>query len=472
MLTLRPTATRDAAPIPARGSRMTVSWLHTRLVAVTGPEAARTHWTSPAPVSTPGELGEALRAATAALQPSERTLDLVMAHPRLLHQRVDLPPMRPSLRQRYLERQAGHLPGLGDPMRWSGRPAVPVATREAVLITFLPRALADALCDASRKAGLELRSLIPFSELLLDVAHSLPGSRTEFRLVATHLSGTTEMAVTRGDGLALLARSAGMQRTGGGVSMTAELHRTAQFVEQTFSHPVDRRCWLGPAGAEQSPEGFESVPGAWDAADWTRRAAQRGNPTGVNLAIRDPWEQPGRRLVLRTHTLLAVLGLVGASTFLVFADRTARQEHEILRTLRREAAHLAAREAELREPMERLRRQRALVHLAGSPPPPVPLWFVATLAPRIPGTLQLTNVAIERRDSGWRYRVAGRHRRDPGDRADAVASLSATMSGDPFFARVEAPPPTDPAPWAAQVRTLGSGPRGVSAVFLLEGDLP
>jgi len=475
MLTLSskrpPRATRRTS-----GEGLAVVWLHGVFCAVCA--ATGRSWISPEPAQDPDAVGRALLQAAASLQPAGRSLRMAVAHAKLRHQHLDLPPMRPGFRRRYLERQISRIPGIEGPHCWSSRPAVPITGPEAVLLSLLPRSLHDELVRVCACAGFAIQQLLPFSELLLaslraaDCDDPVDG----FQLAAAPIAGRIEMAAAHRDGRALLARSSGPRAADAPDDGGTEVLRTAQFVQQTFSHPIERLHWIGPGPVPAFSAIKRPAEDAWLPRAWAERLLEWNPRSDGNLLSRDQREAAGRRVVQASHRALALLGVLGAGAFLVFADQSARRHGSDQRRLQIQMARLAEREQALRQEILRFEEQREIAAFVAPSLPPMPLWLLAALTEIIPQSFQVTEFEV-RRDSGrWNYRIAGRDRAGAGVASVRVAEMGATLAGAPYFAQTakSAAQPAASAPstnWTQLLRDRLAKPRSEPATFRLEGHL-
>ena len=342
MLRLENRSAPQVRPSSRAADRLAVAWLHGEL-AVTefGDGGTRTVWTSPKPVVHVRDLGPTLRAAIEALGGSARSISMVLAHDDLVQCRTEMPRMRASERQRFLQRQVEQAPSPAPPLHWASRPAVAAGTPDAALLLLMPRALHDAIVSACTENGLTLRLLIPFAELL---GHCRPGAEDSgegFLLLVSNVGRSTELLVMHSDGTPVVARTGTSDPTTGNVRLMGEILRTLQFVQQTFETPVARICWLGsdsmPAGASGNAA-IQTisrwVPEAGTAEYWAGRLASLTDFQAINLLALEQRQASSRRWVTRMHRTLATLSLVAAAGFLAYAERVRTQEQFTIRRLK------------------------------------------------------------------------------------------------------------------------------------------
>ncbi|MBN8249659.1 MAG: hypothetical protein J0L84_19745 [Verrucomicrobia bacterium] len=451
-----------------------VVWLH-GLVAVACGTSGKS-WAAPEPAQDATALGEALLQAMAALKPGRRTVTMAVAHLRLRHQHLDLPPLRANSRQRYLERQVSRIPGLEGPQCWSFRTAVPITTPEAVLLSLLPRSIHDQLAQACTRAGLVLQHLIPLSDLLLSSPG--PADRQDpghgFRLIATPVAGRIEMAVSGPGGRAVLARSSGSGPADSQGDGGLEVLRTAQFLQQTYAKAIEIFQWLGPGPGPALPAAVRRVDDTWTTRAWAEQLLTLDPRAAVNLVSRDQREAAGRRVIQASHRVLAMLGALGAGGFLVFADQLARHHTSNQRLLQAQVDRQAEREEQLRQEILRVGERQQMAEFITSSRPPMPLWLLAGLTEVVPRSCQVTEFEA-RWDAGrWRHRITGRSRDGSGIPADRIAAMSVHLAQAPFCSRLEGPglpsrEPGSPTNWTHQIRNLVATPETGPSTFLMEG---
>ena len=482
MLQLRHSASSTSPRRASTATRLGVAWVHGEFAVVAGSTAGDGRvWCSPQPVSDPAGLVSALRTAVAETGFGGRQVYCVLAHPRLVQTRIEMPPMRGEIRRRFLKRQVEQASAADGPVHWSCRPAVSSSTAEAVVLHRLSEAFHRELSDACRAAGLDLALLLPLSELLATVRPPGEVSGGDLALIAVPLSGWVEMTVVRDDGVPALSRPPVEDRPGSGGRLAGEMNRTLQYVRQTFSSPVRCLFWLGgdsvhpvatPAGMPPLP--VRVIQGRFDAGFWAGTVTQQSPSHPANLVTREQHEAPGRRAVGTIHRVLAIASLSAAAFFGIYAETVRIREQGVVRRLRPEVSRLAAREGELGPRVDAIGNHRAFLSAAEASPPPLPLWLLASLGETVPEEVRITNFVVETRDAGWHFRIAGSRPAEVGRLPDSVALLSNAISGSPFFAQwpeLARVVPTEGTPthWAARLRDRRSNRDPVRPKFSLEG---
>ena len=487
MLKLRQSVAPSGGARAPVNERLGVAWIQGELsVVVSGVDESEGLWVSPNPVPDPESLGRALREAVLRTGFKGRAVSLVMTHPRMIQRRIEMPRMRGGTRERFLQRQAEHSPGSDGPIHWICRAAVAASAPEAVIMHLLARRLHDDLVAACAAVGLDLRLLVPLGELLLSAVPSGELSRDDHALMVACLPRGLEVVALRGDGVPLLGRTIGDGRLEDANRVTGDLHRTLQFIEQSFARPVHTIWWLGSSapgstGTAPSPLLAQArvIPGDFGSAQWARMVAAL--PTGHpgNLLTRDQHEAKGRRALRSVHGMLSIVSVLLAVAFCLFAENVQRREKTVLSRLRLERTRLESRERDLEPQIASIRGQRALLQAAGNGPPPVPLWFIGYVARMSPTYLRLTNVSVQICEGGWRYRLGGHFRSSSNRATDGLDSLSNALCGAPFLSQSLPALPTPAGGgaeagavhWTRRLRGGKSESRPEPQGFLMEGRL-
>lgn len=464
------------------GERLGVAWIQGELaVAVSGEEDTRGLWVSPNPIPDAESLGGALREAVLRTGFKGRAVSLVVTHPRMIQRRIEMPRIRGGTRQRFLQRQAEHSPGGDGPLQWVCRDAVAASTPEAAVMHLVSRRLHDELVGACTAAGLDLKALVPLGELLLSAPLGELG-QDEHALMVACLPKGLEVVGLRGDGVPLLGRTIGDGRQEDANRIAGELHRTLQFLEQTFARPVDRIWWLGPCAPDSTGKApspllpqARAVPGDFNPAHWARKVAMLPGNHPANLLTRDQHEAKGRNALNKVHGVLCVVSVLLAAFFCLFAERVNRREQAALRRLHQERIRLESRERDLQPRIASIQGQRSLLQAAGNEPLPVPLWFIGYVGRLSPADLRFTNLSVQTCEQGWRFRLGGLFRPSTNPASVGLVGISNALVGDPFHSQWLDPSRTNQGTqaegvhWTRRLQDGRSESRSNPSGFLMEG---
>src|SRR5262245_26194315 len=162
-------------------SLLCLSWLNGQVKAVAGDRGSIVGtWERPTLVvdftdftSVLAEAQEKIRAGSAprgtgavpppipGLTSRAKQVAIVLVHPRLSHQVVEVPSVKGRPLERVLERHVQRLKTFEGEGVWSTQSAMPTKNSNALLLHIFPQALVDQLTAASGKVGLQLVRLIP-----------------------------------------------------------------------------------------------------------------------------------------------------------------------------------------------------------------------------------------------------------------------------------------------------------------------
>lgn len=483
--------------IPAHQTTLAVSWLGKQFHALAVQRGTVTgSWTSPDPVEGTNHFATLLRRAMAETGFRSGTVSLVLTHPRLVHQLVEVPPVKGQPLDKAVARQArvqSQSLFQGEPV-WSYQPAESDKANPRLLLNLFPKLLLDDLSNGARDAGSFLNLVAPAVAVLQSQLMELPAEPAQVVMLAADTGETTTVVVGRVDGRVLLSRALPAAGAGHLDRLAVDLKRTVLFVNQQFGVPVSSLWLFGPEAAAQGPAlraqldlPVQPSPTPWTADYWAAQLLRLQPAQTQNLITREQQQAPQRRVLATVSgvlTLLLLLGAVGASVVL---RNVLRREEATLAELNREVATLQVRHRELQDLAADLaRRQEMVKQVVADRPPPVPGWLLGYLSDALPDTLVVTNLTVQKQTNLWKLRVAGRLQptvtnAPPGTLARAVTQLTNTLATGPFHVRfsavglTEKPPPragagVTPAPGlisrvSAQPVTRPAG----EAVFQLEG---
>ncbi|MEZ0274618.1 MAG: hypothetical protein ACAH88_06915, partial [Roseimicrobium sp.] len=247
---------------------------------------------------------------------------LMLQHPRLIHQLVDMPPAQGKEALLYIERLVKQCKISEEDMAWGWQPAESIKLNKGLVLYMFPQRLQDQLIQGCREAGLHLLVMVSTSVVLGSQLAELPLQDGEIILLAAEIEGETAVVVGRKQGPVFSERSLRHCWHKGPARVVLEINRSIRFVKQQFGADVQSICFFGP-GAEQqcelmvdeaqvpvrlSPVGF--TPFYW--AEQLLKIAPSAFP---NLISQRHREAPRRRALARltaflTAGLLVVPALV------------------------------------------------------------------------------------------------------------------------------------------------------------------
>jgi len=130
------------------------------------------------------------------------TVSLLLAHPRLAQQLVDVPPVKGATLVKVIERQAQQQRMFNEEAAWASQTSPSGKDALRVVLHLFPKLLLDGLVRDCKRNGLELTSVVPASALLQQQITQLPLAKDQVALLvaetggAVHLQERIDRAVT------------------------------------------------------------------------------------------------------------------------------------------------------------------------------------------------------------------------------------------------------------------------------------
>ncbi len=433
--------------IPANRTVLSVSWLGNQFsaVAVQRGRVAGTWQRSDASTEL-GEFGAMVREAADRTGYKGDEVSLVLAHPRLVQNLADLPPVKGKALKSLIQRQAMQQNLFSGQAAWASQSASSGDGTNRVILHLFPRLLLNQLVANCRHHGLELMAVVPPSALLEHQLSQLPLEKDELALVAAETGGSTTVVVGRGDGQLLLVRTLPGTWSEESGRLAVDLNRTVLFVQQQQGATARQSVWLfGAAAADQVPAIQSRIPipvkispvaftGFYWASDLPKLRPERY----PNLISREMQKAPQRRVFAKVvvgSTAVLVMICLGACTY---AWGQVRGQAATVRNLSAEIWRLQARLSELQKLDAELTGKEELVHLVvGTRRPPVAAWFLAYLGQAVPPELVVTNLEIRFDQDCWKVRLCGssqpaRSYNSKISVPDSITLLKSRLSGGPF----------------------------------------
>lgn len=442
-------------------------------------------WRAPEIVEDPEKFTELLTAAAKHTGFTGDSIHLVLAHPRLTHQLVDIPDARgPALRP-LVQRQVERLKVFEEAAAWTFEKSEPTKNSACALVHLLPESLLQRLSDTAKAAGYHLTSVVPSSVVLHTQFAKLPLDGQDVGVIAADINGGTIVVVGRREGPLLLARSLDTARAGGKSSLGVDLNRTLLFVSQQFATSVAGIWLFGPALTERLDElkpqfqiPVQASPEPSVPQYWAQEALRVPAEFTANLVSTQQQRAPQRKALLHVTTLLigiAVLGMAAAAAAFQFL---ARRENAVVDQLKTQIIQVQSQHQEHQKHyLELANRARLVEGVLDARPGAVPLWFLAYLGQAAPDALTVTNVHILRSTNAWRVRVTGRvqpsHDASPASVTRVAEEFSERLRTGPFQATIVPPTPANNPPvttaanvtasafatWAARAKPQAPPPR-------------
>jgi len=471
MLSLAKKRKAGIGAIPANLTTLGVSWLNSQFKAVAVHRGQiEATWEREGTTDGPEHFDAFIREAVHETGYRGQTVVLVLAHPRLSQQLVDLPPIKGKKLQKVIQRQAKQQKMFPGEASWASEPCPPGKVAQRVVLHLFPKQLISHLVLGCKRNGLRLTAVLPPSVVLHQQFEHLGLEKDEVGLLAAETGGSTTLVAGGSDGQVLLARTLPGSWNEDAHKLGVDLNRTALFISQQYSAPINRGLWLFGPGAEEQVAAIQKhvqlpvdvSPVLDDPFYWATEALKLRPERSPNLVSSEMREQPQRRVFATAvgviTTLMIISSLIASSYFL----SQARQEAANLQAISKDTARLQVNKTALEALDRELSRKKQVIKLIlGERPPPTPAWFLAYLGEAVPPELVITNLHVVREDEYYRVQVAGTMQRAlPATAAPAVADpvdvLKARLSGPPFYLKISET--ADDKPVRAPAATTRIGP--------------
>jgi hypothetical protein len=375
---------------------------------------------------------------------------LLLGHPRLVQQVLDVPPVKSASLRKILQRQAQQQKMFAGDATWTSQRASVSKDAQRIVLHLLPRAVLNQLVQACHRVGLYLTSVAPPSAVLQQQLKALPLEKNQAALLAAETGGSTTVIIGRGDGQVLLARTLAGSWNESAEQLALDLNRTLLFFNEQYGAAVNEGIWLfGPGAPEQCakvqrhtqiPVAVSPVP--YGPLYWATTALKVRPASLPNFISPEMQQAPQRQVfatVVAAATFLVVVALLGLSAY---ALTQTRQEAANVKLLSGQLSRLETRRLALQQRNLLLARREQIAGLVlDSRLQPVPVWFLGFLAEAVPPELVVTNLHIERESGVWKVHLAGTlqtalNQSKPPDLSVAVALLTRRLTNAPFHLKL------------------------------------
>src|ERR1043165_1494274 len=191
------------------------------------------------------------------------TVSMLLAHPRLVQQLVDLPPVKGAAVKKIIQRQAQQQKIFSGEAAWACQNSLSGKDNQRVVLHLFPKALLDKLVQGCLENDLHLTSVLPASAVLHQQLTRLPADKEEVAMLAAETGGSPTVVIGRSDGRILLARTSPGNWNEGAERLALDLNRTILFVNQQYGDDQQGRLALrsGRGGAGQDHGEPDAAPG-------------------------------------------------------------------------------------------------------------------------------------------------------------------------------------------------------------------
>ena len=436
-----------ADAIPSNLTTLSVSWLNNQFKAVAVHRGViGTVWERPGETDGAGNFADFIREAVQQTGYHGQTVSLLLAHPRLVQQLVDLPPVKGPAMQKIIRRQAQQQKLFPGEAAWASQSLLSAKGAQRVILHLFPKPMLDQLVQGCKRSGLDLISVVPVSAVLHRQLTQLPLEAAEVVVLAAETAGSTTVVIGRRDGQLLLVRTLPNTWNGSVERLAVDLNRTILFLSQQHGVTINEGVWLfGPGAREQaqalqgqiqlpvSVSPVEYLPGYWATDALKLRPGSHPNFLSPELQ-----KAPQRRAYAKVVVAGVVLLVLVAAAACVFTQRQAREETANIERLHQRAAQLLTRRQQLQQANAELSRKQQVVNLVlEGRPAPIPLWFLGYLSEAVPSELAVTNLHLKLEDNAWKLRLTtawqgATNQPELSEVSNSIARFRAQMASGPF----------------------------------------
>src|SRR5262245_50047236 len=334
---------------------------------------------------------------------------LVLAHPRLTQQLVEVPPVKGWNLERYIQRRVVQLKTFEGEASWSYQPTLPTKNARALLLHIFPKALLNELVQGCQQAGLRLIKILPTTSILHSQLMQLPLAEDEIALLAAETGGTTTVVIGRKDGQTYLGRSLSNSWNHHPERVVRDLNRTILYVKQQFGATVNS-LWLFGDGSQVHVPVMQSLvrtpvkPSPVEPTPfyWNEHALKLPFKEDSNLISTEVQQAPQRRMLFRVIALVVMFLMLASLATAALVERLVRNNHKTIAELRPKIVRLSERKRDLEQRHADLMEKKTFVNVVHEQKtPPVPGWFLAYLSEVFPEALVLTHMQVIREDEQW-----------------------------------------------------------------------
>jgi len=450
MLKLAVPPTPGKSAIPAHVTTLSVSWLNNQFKAAAIHRGqAEAVWECPGPVDGAGRFEELIKQAVEKTGYRGQTVSLLLAHPRLVQQLVEVPLVKGPSLKKILKRQAHQQKMFTGEAAWAWQGWPSGKGPQRVVLHLFPKPMLTQLLQGCQRNSLYLTSVLPPSAVLYQQLRQLPLEKGEVALLAAETGGSTTIVIGGADGPLFLARTL-PGNWNEAEKLALDLNRTILFVNQQLGVTVNRGIWLFGLAAEEQANAVQQhsqlpvqvSPVAYDPFYWTTEAAKLPLTVAPNFISPDLQKAPQRHVFAKVVAGTTIGVLLASVSFSAYANYQARQEEANIKLLSGQFDRLQTLQRELQQRNEILDRGRQLSQavLEGRQPP-VPMWFLGYLSEAVPADLVVTNLQIKHEDRAWKVRLAGAAQSSvppvtPEGFAKATVLLADRLSTGPFHLKI------------------------------------
>jgi hypothetical protein len=353
------------------------------------------------------DLSALLREAVEQTGYTGTNLALVLEHPRLIHQLVDMPPAQGREQVLYIERLVNQCKISAEEMAWGWQPAESIKVNKGLVLYMFPQPLQDQLIRACREAGLHLLLMVSTTVVLGSQLAELPVAEGEIILLAAEIEGKTAVVIGRKEGPVFSERSVRHCWHNDRARVFLEINRSIRFVKQQFGADVDSIFLFGTGAEQQSePLAIEAQvpvhlsPVGFTSFYWAEQLLKIAPSALPNLVSQRQREAPRRRALARiTGFLTGGLLVLPALVLSAWIEMKVWSESSVVAKMKPKQVRLQTQKEGLQKRMAELEQKKQLIQLIdGQKLPPIPGWVLVYIADHLPDELLLTELQVKRMD--------------------------------------------------------------------------
>jgi hypothetical protein len=438
---------RPGDAIPSSLTTLSVSWLNSQFKAVAVHRGAvEGSWERPGETEGAGQFEALIGEAVARTNYRGQTVWLVLAHPRLVEQHIEVPPVKGQAMQKVIRQQARQQKFFPGEAAWVYQTLLSAKGVQGVILHLFPKPTLDQLVQGCQGNGLDLIAVVPVSAVLHGQLTQLPLEKEEVALLAAETGGSTTVVIGRKNGQLLRVRTLPNTWNESVERLAVDLNRTIRFFSQQYDAGIGEKVWLFGAGAQEQAQALQGKlqlpvsvsPVEHQPCYWAVDALKLRAPFNPNFLSPRLQTAPQRRAYAKVVGAGAALLVLVAAAATVFCLWRARQETANLERERQRAAQLRTRLDQLQRGNAELSRKQQLVNLVlEGRPSPVPVWFLGYLSEVVPPELAVTHLHLKHADNSWKLQMAvarqgAASQPGPSEVSNAIARLRAQLSFGPF----------------------------------------
>jgi hypothetical protein len=436
--------------IPKHVTALSVSWLNDQFKAVSvhRGEIVNT-WERPGLYDGPDKFEEFIREAIRETGYEGQTISVVLAHPRLVQQLADVPPVKGATLEKVIQRQAQHQKIFPGDAAYASQNLPSTKGNLRILLHLFPRQILNQFSLACKRAGLHLTSVLPASAVLQQQLTALPLEKDDVVMLAAETGGSTTVVIGGANGRLLLSRTLQGSWNQDPARLAIDLNRTLLFASQQFNVSINKGLWLFGPGAAESIESLSGQiqfpvnlsPLEYQPMHWATTALQLPEDA-PNFITPEVQKAPQRRVFAKVVAAGTTLALAGSIAMTAYSLMQSRKEMATIKSFTAQAERVEAQYRELEQrDTEMKRKQQAIRLVVGDRPHPAPAWLLGYLGQAVPSDLVVTNFSIKREEDFYRMKLIGTHQSalkfpSAPPMADSVEALKSRLAGSPFYVRV------------------------------------